>query len=176
MMLKYLFPILSLTVFAVAPQQHIAGNPQKEIVVKVTDTGYATYQNNRFGYSIDYPKNNFIPQPESDYGDGCIFFNTRQQEVLRVFGRYNTPEDGPAIALVQQFNSDIKSAIQQHKTITYKKLGKTFYVLSGYSNTTIFYQKTILLNGNFAYAILQYPVKEKAFYNRLITPIFSSFR
>ena len=175
-MLKYLFSILPLVVFAVAPQHHFARNPQKHIVIKVTDTGYATYQNNRFGYSINYPQNSFIPQPESDYGDGCIFLNDMQQEVLRVFGRYNTPEDGPAVSLAQQFNSDIKSATRQHKTITYKKLGKTFYVLSGYSNNTIFYQKTILLNGNFAYAILQYPVKEKAFYNRLIGPIFNSFR
>lgn len=174
-MLKYLFPILSIAVFAVTPQHHIPGNPQKQIVVKVTDTGYTTYQNNRFGYSINYPKNSFTPQPESDYGDGCIFLNDMQQEVLRVFGRYNTPDDGPAISLAQQFNSDIKSATRQHKTITYKKLGKTFYVLSGYSNNTIFYQKTILLNGNFAYAVLQYPVIEKTFYNRLIGPIFSSF-
>ena len=39
------------------------------------------YCNARFGYCIDYPKQHFIPQPESENGDGRIFKNKKGGEV-----------------------------------------------------------------------------------------------
>jgi hypothetical protein len=174
MMLKFLFAIffLAAIVFAQAPVTAASANHN----TVCTDTVYESYLNFRFGYVIAYPKNIFFPQPESDYADGRIFLNARQEEVLRVYGRYATPEDSPTITLAQQFNSDIANAAKQHKTITYKKLGKAFYVLSGYSGNTIFYQKTILVNGNFAFAIMQYPQNEKSQYDLLAARIFRSFK
>ncbi len=173
-MLKFLLPIACISLLAFLQGPVTAGSSAQ--VPVIADTSYDSYLNSRFGYAIAYPKNIFFPQPESDYGDGCIFLNSRQQEVLRVFGRYNLSESGPPVTLAKQYRQDIAAAAKQHKTIEYKKLGNTFYVLSGYQGNTIFYQKTILLNGALAFAMMQYPQTEKDQYHRLVTRVFASFK
>lgn len=133
------------------------------------------YCNVRFGYCVDYP--NFLsPQPESQNGDGRIFINEKGEEVLRVFGRFNLDAEGETISLERQYNSDIKDILKKKNIITYKKLGKTFFVISGYRNGKIFYQKTILKKDAFAFAILQYSKDEKIIYDKVSTEIFKSFK
>lgn len=136
---------------------------------------YDQYCNVRFGYCLDYP--NFLnPQPESSNGDGRIFINEKGEEVLRVFGRFNLDAEGETISLERQYNSDIRDNLKKKNTITYKKLGKTFFVISGYQKGKIFYQKTILKNDAFAFAIIQYPKDEKEIYDKVSTEIFKSFK
>lgn len=136
---------------------------------------YDQYCNVRFGYCVDYP--NFLnPQPESANGDGRIFINEKGEEVLRVFGRFNLDAEGETISLERQYNTDIKDNLKKKNNITYKNLGKTFFVISGYRNGKIFYQKTILKNDAFAFAFLQYPTNDKEIYDKISTEIFKSFK
>ena len=136
---------------------------------------YDQYCNARFEYCLDYP--NFLsPQPESPNGDGRIFINKKGEEVLRVFGRLNLDAEGEIISLEQQYKIDIQDNLKKNNVVTYKKLGETFFVISGYRNGKIFYQKTILKNDAFAFAILQYHKDEKAIYDKVSTEIFKSFK
>lgn len=136
---------------------------------------YDQYCNVRFDYCLDYP--NFLnPQPESANGDGRIFNNEKDEEVLRVFGRFNLDAEGEIISLEQQFKTDIQDNLKKNNVVTYKKLGETFFVISGYRNGKIFYQKTILKNDAFAFAILQYSKDEKEIYDKVSTEIFKSFK
>lgn len=136
---------------------------------------YNQYCNARFDYCLDYPKF-LVAQPESENGDGRIFKDKNGVEVLRVFGRLNLDQEGETISLEKQYHSDIQDYKAQTSIITYKKLGKTFFVLSGYRNGKIFYQKTILKKDAFAFAILQYSKSEKAIYDKVSTEVFKSLR
>ena len=134
-----------------------------------------SYCNARFGYCLDYP--NFLnPQPESQNGDGRIFINKKGEEVLRVFGRLNLDAEGETISMEKQYKTDILDNTNKNSVITYKKLSKTYFVLSGYRNGKIFYQKTILKNDAFAFAILEYPKYEQEIYSKVSTQIFKSFK
>jgi len=138
---------------------------------------YEPYCNVRFQYCVDYPKQLMTPEPESSNGDGRIFINQKNEETLRVFGRNNLDAEGRTISLKQQFDADLKSLAKNTATkITYQKRGKTFFVISGYKNGKIFYQKTILKNDAFAYAILQYDENERTVFDKVSTNIFKSFK
>jgi hypothetical protein len=48
--------------------------PATEAVADATaDDAYSTYENARFGFSVDVPTGQFIPQGESGNGDGQVF-------------------------------------------------------------------------------------------------------
>jgi hypothetical protein len=135
------------------------------------------YCNARFGYCIDYPHDVIFPQPESSNGDGRVFKNKQGHVVLTVFGRRNDSPDGGTISLEQQFDDDLHSiAGENGNVVTYQKLGKTFFVISGYIKGKIFYQKTILKEDAFAYAILDYSENEKSTFDKVSERIFKSFK
>ena len=148
------------------------------VIVSDSTMGYDTYCNGRFGYCIDYPTAFINKQPESANGDGCIFKDKTGEEVLRVYGSNNLDADGNTITLDHQFLVDVKRYENDtdNTRITYKKLAKLFFILSGIKKGKIFYQKTILKDDAFAYAVLQYPEKEKTIYAEIINKTFSSFK
>jgi hypothetical protein len=141
---------------------------------KIAD-GYKSYCNSRFQYCIDYP-DFLIPKPESENGDGRIFENKKGAKILTVFGRINQDADGNPLSLKTQFESDIKTMQENRKNITYKKLGKTFYVLSGTDNEKTFYQKTIIKKDAFCFAILTYSKQGKMLYDSVTGHIAASFK
>lgn len=141
---------------------------------------FDTYCNARYGYCIDYPTGLIYPQPESYNGDGRVFKNKQGDEVLTVFGRMNASPEGGTISLEQQFDDDLHGNSEENgnkdRVITYQKLGNTFFVISGYKKGKIFYQKTILKDESFAYAILEYSENEKGIFDKVSERIFKSFK
>lgn len=141
---------------------------------------FDTYCNFRFRYCIDYPKGILLPQPESQNGDGRIFNDKDGNKVLTVFGRLNLDADGDPISLDDQYDEDINSTIDtlgnRIIVISYQKLGKNFFVISGHKNGKIYYQKTILKDDAFAYAILEYNESDKAIFDKVSTQLFKSFK
>ncbi len=134
-----------------------------------TGSDYKTYCNARFGYCIDYPKT-LYPEKESANGDGCVFINEKEEEVLRVYGKNNMER-----SLQKQFREDLKES-QVDATITYRKQGKNFFVISGQKQGKIFYQKTIQKGNVFVYAVIGYNQNDKENYDKLSEKIFASLR
>lgn len=172
-MKKFIIIILSITVFSCDTSRNEKISQDKTII-KSSNVG--TYCNPRFGYCIDYPKDMFYPQPESQNGDGRIFLNKNKAEVLIVYGTMCITPEGNDKSLREQLEDDIQNIISEKGKLTYKKIGINFYVLSGYKNDKIFYQKTILKEDVFACAILQYNETEKNDYNIIAKLIFESFK
>ena len=160
-------------------------NPQTDSIatqIQIVDNSinFDTYCNARFAYCIEYPKGIIYPQPESQNGDGRVFKNKQGEEVLTVFGRLNADPDGGTISLEQQYDDDLHGALEENvnkdRVITYQKLGKTFFVISGYKKGKIFYQKTLLKEDAFAYAILEYSENEKEVFDKVSERLFKSFK
>lgn len=59
----------------------------------LAQSGFQPYINVRFGYRLDYPAD-FVPQGESDSGDGQVFIGKEGAE-LRVWGGYNILQATP---------------------------------------------------------------------------------
>jgi hypothetical protein len=139
--------------------------------------GYKAYCNSRFGYCLDYPRF-MVPQPESGSGDGRVFEDRKTGATLTVWGRTTTnPDGGAAYTLAQQFAADLNQMkADTRRQITYNKQEKDFFVISGYVSGHIFYQKTVLQQDAFAYAVLEYPQAAKARYDEVSKQVFKSLR
>lgn len=135
------------------------------------DIKYGNYCNGLYGYCISYPAN-LYPQPEAQNGDGRIFKDKYNNEVLRVYGRYSEANLVP-------LNEDFSMSQEEYRedVITYSKLGQTFYVISGYKKDgTVFYKKAVTRKGVLATAVLEYPEEQKEYYDAVSVQIFNSLK
>ncbi len=137
-------------------------------------SGYVTYYNSRFEYSIKYPTKVFVPQEESANGDGRVFLAKGGAE-LRVWGQYNALMD----TVREAYENDLN---EYGRGVTYKVLQNNGYVISGTKGNKVYYQKT-MLNGSdgdggavFATFTIEYKKTEKAKYDPIVTKIAASFR
>ena len=133
---------------------------------------YAQYHNARFGYSISYPQQILTPQPESDNGDGRRFVSADGQVILTVYGGHNVMESSIQDAYSEQRASRIASGCAP----SYQRVKDNWFVLSGACQGTIYYQKTMLAQGQFKSFLFEYPQERKAEFDGVVTEIARSFR
>lgn len=137
---------------------------------------FETYCNSRFGFCIDYPSNKLNPQGESANGDGQIFTSEDEETTLWVYRDFR---DNASIEEEFNIESAFESDIQTNKpnrSVTYKKLGSDYYVVSGYIDGKIFYQKTMMTNKGLATSLIEYPESDREYYDKVSETIFSSFK
>lgn len=117
-----------------------------------------------------------MPQEEAANGDGRTFTNHKGEVILTVFGRLNLDSEGEKIPFQKQFDNDI-ARLQQKASITYKKPGKDFYVISGqYKNGKIFYHKMIQKEDAFCFALLEYGKEQKQDFDAYAGVVFRTFK
>jgi hypothetical protein len=125
------------------------------------------YLNARFGsYALvpkDWPS---LPPPEN--GDGLIFVSPDQRARITVSGSFNLSpgDDGPVLS------TQSADGFQP----TYAKRGKGWAVASGVKDGTIIYRKTLTsCHGTISNDLdIEYPIAQKAAYNRLVGRIAAS--
>ncbi|MFV0469705.1 MAG: hypothetical protein ACK5MK_12355 [Dysgonomonas sp.] len=141
----------------------------------VTTPQYDVYCNTRYNYCIKYPKTILIPQGESDNGDGQVFSTQDGENELRVYRDARTITISRNFSIEMAYDQDMAERSKSSE-ITYHKVDDNFYVLSGYQGENIFYQKTIYRDGELTTAILTYRKGNRAQFDNLIEPIFSSLK
>ena len=128
---------------------------------------WKTYANARYGYSISYPANLLVPQPEADNGDGRIFSNNAAE--MRVFGTHALLNE----TLLKEYNAVVKES----ENVSYKVYRKNFFVVSGTSDGRIFYQKTMAkANGIFVTFRIEYAEDERAEYDKITARIVADLK
>ena len=140
---------------------------------------FETYCNVRFGFCIDYPSGRLFPQGESGNGDGQIFKSKNAATTMWVYRDFRDNEDPDSKFDIESafiLDTGVENPEKSKRVITYKKLGKNFYVISGYNNEKIFYQKTINTDAGLATSLIEYPESEKDYYNKVSETIFQSFK
>ncbi len=140
---------------------------------------YETYCNTKYGYCVDYPSKILLPQGESGSGDGQVFESKDKENSLTIYRDLRDNMDPDVkfdIATAYKEDIDVSES-RTHKTVTYKKLGKTFYIVSGYEGKKIYYQKTFLSeDGQLVTCRLVYLERDKLLYNTLLDHIMKSLR
>ena len=139
----------------------------------LADTVYDTYQNPRFGYSIDYPKNILFPQGNSDSGDGQKFLSKNTDATLLVFGSNNVFNQ----TLEERYHEESRGGMPDapKRVVTYRVQKDNWYVVSGYNDRKIFYQKTIFHDDMFKSFYFEYDESRKAFYEPIVKQLAKSF-
>lgn len=135
---------------------------------------YDTYFNQRYGYSIDYPKDLLFPQGESDNGDGQVFLSKNTDAKLLVYGSNNALEQSLEDIYREQSRGGMPDEPQ--KVVTYRVLKNNWFVVSGYNAGKIFYQKTLLHDKQFKTFIFEYDEKQKKIYDPINIRLAKSFR
>ena len=125
------------------------------------------YRNARFGYTIDVPIDLFTPQGESANGDGQTYLGYGGETMLLVWASHLV--DNPTL-------EEAALSWTQGRDVTYKRLKGDWFVMSGYGEGKIFYQKTIIRNGVGYNFILSYPPNERHIYDPVCGQLVKSFK
>jgi hypothetical protein len=133
------------------------------------DPTYATYQNDKFGFSVRYPQN--VLQPASDVGDG----NGRTFEApdgsasMLVYATEGTPPE----KLQQRFEEQTANPDLE---ITYQTRGDGWYVLSGYRGDHIFYERVEARDETFKVVRLFYDRSRKRAFDPIVREVSASLQ
>lgn len=133
--------------------------------------GWLTYQNDRYGTTIDYPPV-FKMQPPPDADDGRKFKSADGAE-FTVSASYAAMDF--TLAAYRDF---IVKNLASGSAITYEAHGKNWFVISGTKGERIFYEKHVLshkgeMNEDL---VISYPASAKAAYDPIVARMAKSLR
>ncbi|OYT72294.1 MAG: hypothetical protein CFK52_05595 [Chloracidobacterium sp. CP2_5A] len=134
--------------------------------------GFLSYVNARFGYRIAYPAD-FIPQGESENGDGQAFKNAAGAE-LRAWGNLNPLGE----TVTEALRAELDRCADAGRRVTYRRAGKGFLVISGYEagDARIFYLKKLVSPRRQVGFELVYPAAARERYDRDAAVMANSLR
>ena len=129
----------------------------------------ATYVNARFGYSVSYPADLLVPEPEADNGDGRRFHARRGTAAMLVWGAYNAEKQSPA-GIARQYEADCGAG-----KVTYKVAKPALVAFSCITPAgRLIYQKTLIRRDVLATVRFEYPAAEQATWNPVVQRVSAS--
>ena len=130
---------------------------------------WLTYQNDRYGTTIDYP-GVFKMQPPPDSDDGREF-KTSDGTDFTVSASYFALD-----LTVAEYRDFIVKHLDPGSTITYETRGKNWFVISGTKGDNIFYEKHLLSHGMNEDFVMSYPASAKQTYDPIVARMAKSLR
>ncbi|MGB7101459.1 MAG: hypothetical protein WBD95_22160 [Xanthobacteraceae bacterium] len=146
------------------------------ILISGTGAAFAetwrTYQNDRYGTTIEYP-DNFQPGNPPDANDG-LAFTSPDSASFSVFASYNALDFD--LAGYQDF---IVKNLKPGKVIAYRVHGRDWFVISGTAGAdSVFYERYLLSHGGEMTEgfVTSYPSRLKQKYDPVVARMAKSFR
>jgi len=133
-----------------------------------------SYTNERLGYSITYPKDILVLQPETENTDEQVFLAKEGNAKLRIYKDARKDKSGKVLSFNEAFEQD--RGTTSKRQVSYSSLKPLFYAISGVEGKEIFYQKTIMAKGEMVTAKLIYMKEDKPTYDAMIATLFDSFK
>jgi hypothetical protein len=130
---------------------------------------WLTYQNDRYGTTIDYP-NLFKMQPPPDADDGRKFKSADGAD-FTVSASYFALD-----LTIAKYRDFIVKNLDHGSAITYETRGKDWFVISGTVGDKIFYEKHLLSHGMNEDFVMSYPASTKQTYDPIVARMANSFR
>ena len=136
---------------------------------------WRTYQNDRYGTTIDYP-DSFKAEPPPDNDDGRRFKSADGAE-FAVFASYNAFDFDLA-----GFQQDTLKKLGPGAAVSYQAHGDDWFVISGTKGDGIFYERYMLSHGKkmaegFVQGfVMSYPAALKQTYDPIVARMAKSFR
>lgn len=134
-------------------------------------TTYATYHNERYGYSVDYP-NSLIPQGESDSGDGQKFISNDGQTTLTVYSVYNV-----LAATTDALCADQAAGFKDNGyKITNTLANDNSYTITGSNNATALHCFSSIINDEEIVITYEYPTNAQNTFAQIINHTQNSIK
>ena len=130
---------------------------------------WLTYQNDRYGTTIDYPVI-FKMQRPPDADDGRTFKSADGAD-FTVSASYFALD-----STVAKYHDFIVKNLDAGSAITYERRGKNWFVISGTRADRIFYEKHLLSHGLNEDFVMSYPASAKSTYDPIVDRMAKSFR
>jgi hypothetical protein len=140
-----------------------------------TAPNWRTYQNDRYGTTIDYP-DLFKAEPPPDNDDGRHFKSADGAE-FAVFASYGALDFDLA-----GYRKYILEKLGPGKAVTYQAHGEDWFVISGTEGDGIFYERYMLSHGKemaegFVEGfVMSYPAALKQIYDPIVGRMAKTFR
>jgi hypothetical protein len=131
------------------------------------EAGSASYVNERYGYAIRYPASLLKPAAHADSSDGRAFTSIMGHAGFRVFA---TPMANRSPAQI----ADEAQRICPGGRPSYRVAKATLVAISCKSSDHIVYQKSLLRNGLAITVRGEYPARERATWDPVVTSIARS--
>ncbi len=131
--------------------------------------GWLTYQNDRYGTTIDYP-DLFKMQPPPGSDDGRAFKSADGAD-FTVSASYFALD-----LTVAEYRDYIVKNLDPGSTVTYETRGKNWFVISGTKAGNIFYEKHSLSHGMNEDFVMSYPASHKETYDPIVARMAKSLR
>jgi hypothetical protein len=131
-----------------------------------------TYDNTRFGFTLQYPVAIFSDLKVSESGDGALFSSADGAKLL-VGALPNSDQKS-----LQAYQAFVRNESYAEYEVDYQRRGETWFVLSGQGHGTTFYEKVFFSCGGSlitSFAML-YPTQERSKYDPIVEAIEDSFR
>jgi hypothetical protein len=134
--------------------------------------GFATYKNERHGFSLTYPTERFLALPVAGE-DSRQFVSKDGKARVQVGTLANF--DGKSLGAHREF---LLRESYPGADVTYAPVRDTWFVLSGTRNGVAFYQRVNFVCGGRAVNswVVQFPAAEKATYAPIIDQIHKAYR
>ena len=164
--------MLRIGVVTLAVLAALVGAVDASAVHAATAGDWSRYQNERFGFRLEYPANLFHVERTTEAGDGRVFAARNGEARLLVGALRN--EDRHSAKSYQDFLARTSYA---DYSINYRPLGDDWLVLSGEANGKIFYEKAILSCGGeliSSFAML-YPADQRDVFEPIVARVANSF-
>ncbi|WP_244487935.1 hypothetical protein [Aureimonas sp. Leaf454] len=126
-----------------------------------------TYRNERFGTVATFPSEAFreaLPEPTN--GDGRAWRSDNGAELF-IYARANAGGETPASIVRDRAADD---------TVTYRRAGDRWVVVSGFRDGKIFYERYIFRGDVIHSVAIRYPPNLRKTYDRLVGPITKTLR
>ena len=129
------------------------------------------YINQRFDYSVVYPADKLVAEPESDNGDGRRFHARKGSATMLIWASFNVLDETPA--------SIAREAPQEcgGRTPSYKLTKPDLVAISCLSPAgIIFWQKTVIRGDVLTTVQITYPKSERATWDPVVRLVSASLR
>jgi len=127
---------------------------------------YASYSNERFGFTLSYP-GDFKMDPPPANGDGGRFTNALGISITA---------SGSNNALEDSISTKMEALTPWFDSITYRAKGKNWFVLSGFKGKDVLYMKVFVGKGSINQLWIQHPATLTKTFAAATARIVSSFK
>ena len=134
---------------------------------------WTEYRNERFGLRLEYPADVFVVERQTEAGDGQVFVAAEGNARLLVGALINAT--GYTAATYQAYIA--RHSYGDYK-LGYRRLGQTWFVLSGEGNGRIFYEKVMFTCGGRlinSFAMI-YPIDQRHIFDPIVERVEDTFR
>lgn len=153
------------------PRVVLAANPIAQVIEipRADNVNYERYYNSRFNYSLLYPTHILVKQPAPENDDGRTFTSPDSRIIMKVFGSHNVFHKTIQNLYDEELN-------QPNQTVSYKRFADNWFVISGYENNRVFYQKIMLHEGDVLTLSIHYDKSLQSKLDPIVAAISRSFQ